>query len=378
MNDFAHTLYLYESLSTQASDACETLDCHGQGVDEPSCNETSRAQRYTFQSVSDTTYYILVVGSSNGTTGAFGITAQALVAPSNDECPATFLGTSLPAIVAGSTQNATLELNRDTLKCRIDEEAAGVWYSVRGTGGVLRASTCHATTNFDTALSIFPGDMCDSLKPCVGANQDDFDCDAVDGSTVIWKSVVDETYSILVHGNTAHDVGDFQLTVEEFETSPNDDCNGAMELKLDVVATGSTLDATPDNDVLDGSCGSESGAPGVWFFVEGTGQLLRATTCQAATDFDTAVAVLEGASCNNLQCVLHADDDGEELCTTLEWNATQGQVYYLLVHGALEGSVGNFGILVSEVGSTSAASFVVWQTFFRWGLFVMVSIFLWH
>ena len=71
--------------------------------------------------------------------------------------------------------------------------------------------------------------------------------------------------------------------IEEFVDAPvppNDSCDNAEFLSLGGKAAASTYAATLEADV--GVCGDTSNfsAPGIWYFVLGTGGPLIASTCQ--------------------------------------------------------------------------------------------------
>ena len=69
---------------------------------------------------------------------------------------------------------------------------------MQGTGSTMEASTCHASTEFDTILSVYAG-RCFELV-CVASN-DDASCEASFGlSTVQWEALQGVTYFVLVHG----------------------------------------------------------------------------------------------------------------------------------------------------------------------------------
>ncbi len=104
----------------------------------------------------------------------------------------------------------------------------GVWHSVRGTGNVLKATTCGSVrADYDTRLSVYCGDCNNPV--CVTANDDrpgpvDAACDPLGlgvntGSDVEWCSQSGVEYLILVHGSALRAAdrarGRFDLTVSE-------------------------------------------------------------------------------------------------------------------------------------------------------------------
>jgi subtilisin-like proprotein convertase family protein len=127
--------------------------------------------------------------------------------PVNDDCAnATSAGLG---VTNGSTVGATLS-GPDA--CGTTITAPGVWYSVTGTGNTMTVTTCDASSNYDSKLSVFCGG-CDTLN-CVGGNDDD--CADASGllSTVTWCSELGAEYLVLVHGFSGG-TGDFALLVSD-------------------------------------------------------------------------------------------------------------------------------------------------------------------
>ncbi|MES2622656.1 MAG: MopE-related protein [Bacteroidota bacterium] len=103
------------------------------------------------------------------------------------------------APVGGSTAFAT----NDFVYCQ-SGTAPGVWCKFTGTGDVVTASTCGAMTDYDTQISVFSGDNCDSLT-YIDCNDNDPNCgSSTFSSTVTFSSEIGTTYYILVHGAVFH------------------------------------------------------------------------------------------------------------------------------------------------------------------------------
>ncbi|KAI2499556.1 Leucine-rich repeat (LRR) protein [Fragilaria crotonensis] len=131
----------------------------------------------------------------------------------------------------------------------------------------------------------------------------------------------------------------------------NDQCDNAISLSSsDQTLLGTTLNATKDSL---NNCGENFvNSPGVWYVVPDASEsrIVRISTCTNATNFDTAITVYGGSSCESQLCVGGRDNDGE--CgtadhTTISWQTTPGQNYYVLIHGSQEENVGDFGLLVT-------------------------------
>ena len=68
--------------------------------------------------------------------------------------------------------------------------------------------------------------------------------------------------------------------------------------------TGTTVGATSIGAPT-GTCGTGTGAPGVWYNFTGNGDIVTASLCNSA--FDTKIQVYQG-SCGALTCVSGNDD----------------------------------------------------------------------
>jgi len=125
---------------------------------------------------------------------------------------------------------------------------------------------------------------------------------------------------------------------------PNDLEAGAFPITNGVAVSGTTVGATVDSPGGTTTCGTSITAPGVWYFVIGTGGPLTVSTCNAAT-YDTKISVFSGAP-GNLTCE-GGNDDGTG-CTgfTSEFTLASTNVgtgYYVLVHG-FQSSTGTFDL----------------------------------
>lgn len=152
---------------------------------------------------------------------------------------------------------------------------------------------------------------------------------------------------------------------------------------LDVVLTpagagGTTVQSAPyiqlgelvsGNTATDGAratppdCGAAVNAPGLWFMVLGTGDVLTASTCNQA-DYDTRITVFTALDfCNYPGLGCEATNDDAAGCagftSKVTWWSQPGLPYAILVHG-FNGDAGAFDLVVTEaaVGETAAASFV--------------------
>jgi hypothetical protein len=290
----------------------------------------------------------------------------------NDQCKyaaGPITPTSSGAVLSYTTVHATVDgsssSNSEALSSTCGGASAastggpGVWYLVQGNGQALTASTCSEETTFDTQLSVFRdggGDGgCGSLQ-CVNGNNDFCGIQ----STVVWPSVVNETYYILVHGATDNDAttsssstGAFTLTLStDTPRAENDFCDSAT-----LVANGTDLtfafsgsSADPDLTLCgeDGAVIADAGIAefpyGIWYSLVGTGLPIAVTVSSTTTSpvtmniYTSSSGSSSGSSCGGLSCVTNQRGLGcvgsgvfLECSNTACIPTTQGQVYYVFV-----------------------------------------------
>ena len=133
---------------------------------------------------------------------------------SSDTCSDTLPLTRIGDEWSGNLLDAAVSDTTDS--CLFNTGGSqSAWYRVQGTGVVTLVSTCSATTNFDTILSVYRG-SCDALE-CVTGNDDSFQCDAWGtASAVEFYAETDVIYHVRVQAYGSFDsIGDFSLTVSE-------------------------------------------------------------------------------------------------------------------------------------------------------------------
>lgn len=259
---------------------CEQLTCVT--FNDQACGDQSRA---TWYAEAGTTYYISVHGFRDAR-GDFDITLQP--AEHNDQCSSAVGPVSAGSTVFGTTTGGTLYT--DVQQCGDVNllQHPGVWYVLEDTDGWLRAEAVSRHTGFLPQVSVYSGVGC-NLLACEGGSTT---------GSLAWKAQSGQTYYVLVNGlNTAE--GDFDLSISwEFQ----DTCEFATPLAVNGPAFASTTTSARLHDVP--ACGSSGfhTAPGMWFSVTGTGNLLSATTCGVNSDLDSHISVFRNG-CNALQCV---------------------------------------------------------------------------
>eukprot|EP00934_Nitzschia_sp_Nitz4_P002455 Nitzschia sp. Nitz4//scaffold99_size76975//65797//67091//NITZ4_005584-RA/size76975-snap-gene-0.8-mRNA-1//-1//CDS//3329560874//2445//frame0 len=109
-----------------------------------------------------------------------------------------------------------------------------------------------------------------------------------------------------------------------------------------VSSPGTTVSMSVVENVTD--CGVATDSRGVWWKVVGTGEIIRASTCDSRTTIKTKISVFSG-SCDALECVvgtsrpdyecdvLSRGENGEwgTLATSVDFQSVEGQMYYFLV-----------------------------------------------
>jgi hypothetical protein len=138
--------------------------------------------------------------------------------------------------------------------------------------------------------------------------------------------------------------------------SPNDACADAIAITPSLGSVFGETCLGSDDDT--GFCGTSSPNQGIWYTVEGTGNVLTASTCNPGSNFDTKIQVFCG-TCDELQCVGGNDDatgappecslEGFNRLSKVEWCSAPGTTYYVYV-GGFGTTCGTFELTVEEGG----------------------------
>ncbi len=114
----------------------------------------------------------------------------------------------------------------------------------------------------------------------------------------------------------------------------NDLCINAILITCPYSVTGNTEFAT--NDFMTDQCSAGVGtqtAPGVWYKIQGTGQIFTISLCNSG--YDTRLSVYKN-TCSSDSCVTGNDDTGIALCalqSEVTFASQVGVEYYILIHG---------------------------------------------
>jgi len=271
----------------------------------------------------------------------------------NDQCGAAYEIILDQDIVVGSTEGTKPDMTAITASS-CESGSAGAWYSVTGTGSTFQASTCSSETNHETSVYVFSG-KCGSLSCIVidseGGNEEL--CSEPNGyaTTVNFSTQEGIEYYILITGRQGQ-TGKFGLQITEIQTSPGNDCSGALPLPLPVdtpSVPGSTLQATidfPSGEI----CGVPLNSPGVWYTIEGTGKGIELSTCES-NDYDTAISIFKG-SCGDLTCITGTaagDPSCDSQGVTGAFLSEINTKYYAYIHGkSSQNNMGTFTLTYTE------------------------------
>ena len=176
------------------------------------------------------------------------------------------------SILASNSPSELVGDDKDLCENGTSFDGFGLWHRVIGTGGSLVASAC--VPGLNAKVSVATG-SCDQLE-CVASENN------CDGAEVAWPSRRGTIYFIFLQ-DVKQTSRDFNLRLEQ------DDCPVAKERPAQ---NSKELDSTAGrNNAVASACGIFALSPGVWYFVEGRGSDITASTCDEGTTFDTRISV---------------------------------------------------------------------------------------
>jgi hypothetical protein len=197
-------------------------------------------------------------------------------------------------------------------------ETPGVWFAIVGTGQVIRASTCHVSTQIKAKITLFSG-SCNALV-CEGVSlEPDFECPLTTLSSQTatdrsWSSpstrmdfptVAGTKYYLLVQQLTPIDAGVVMMSFRAATLPQHDECVDAIgPVPRDgTLISQTSLDASI-SILLGGYCNYQEAAyPGVWYQFFGTGKNVEISACAVNNLDGFYFSVYEAADCSDLTCV---------------------------------------------------------------------------
>ena len=209
------------------SETCEdTLECVEDVIVSDDCDGFGHSVQ--FVSEPKVRYYILVHGGEELNGGNFELSIQKssfenrdfeacegskMLYPESDSVPE--VETLRPDTLHKGDGMASPVFDGACGDSMLDASSPSVWYTVKGTGKAMTASTCDPVTAFDTQVTILSGN-CTDLQ-CVTGN-DQASCG--DKASATWETSEDKMYHVVVHGFGAR-WGTFALRLEEDRLESN-------------------------------------------------------------------------------------------------------------------------------------------------------------
>jgi hypothetical protein len=140
-----------------------------------------------------------------------------------DAISLSLLNLSSKFFIGTTRRNATTSTNVSLCGENLFQ-SPGVWYLLENQleeDHVLTVSTCNEVTNFNTAITIYSGDSCQSLV-CWNGFDDDYECEVDGQTTVSLQATAGQNYYIVIHGSQQTDTGDFGLQLNVSQSLEGD------------------------------------------------------------------------------------------------------------------------------------------------------------
>jgi hypothetical protein len=256
--------------------------------------------------------------------------------PANDECEsAQLLGCGSSTTFDNS--DATTSAQDPLYSCAFGSPAQGsgtLWFRFVAEASSAQLDTSASAGATDTLLAIYGGE-CGALVELA--------CDDDGGLGLLSKLCLEgltigQSYLVQVASFDQGSLGEITLELTCPCPAPpeNDECTGALD--LGTLPASVAFDNTLATDDVLVPCEVFSGPfANVWFRVSGTGNTLRATTCNDGTGVDdTKISVLCG-DCGAPLCVAGNDDDCSEggplFASSVSWCSQAGASYLITVGG---------------------------------------------
>ncbi len=315
--------------------ACPTDNSHLACNDDnaAACGTGSLQSSVSFTAAANTSYLIRV-GGYNAASGAGTLTiVPPDCSPSNNACAnATPLADGVTV-----TGNTTLATNDGTANCGASSTSPDVWFTYTPqTSGSVQINTCGSA--YDTVLSAHTG-VCGSLTQ-IACNDDSTVCSpATLQSSITVTMNAGQTYYIRLAGYQGA-VGGYSLRAiggGGVVPPQNDNCNNRAGIS-NGASPFTTLGATTDGPTH-AACsfnGFNQITNDIWFnYPSQCDGILTVDTCNAATNFNTRIAIYTGDNCGNFDSRLIAcsDDDCASGRSSVSIPVVSGQSYTIRVGG---------------------------------------------
>jgi len=314
-SDYDTVLYVQTSCGDSGTDVgCD--DDGGDGVQS----------EVEFTATSGATYYVVVDGYSAGSTGDYDLTIRRgpCDLPRGETCDDP-LSASVGGTYSGSTATSVHDYRG---VCSLNTAPDVVYAFTAAADGSVCVDTVGSA--YDTTLYVRT--TCADEDAEIACNDDAVGLQ----SRAEIGARSGETYYVHVDGFSTRS-GDYTLNVRNgtCDATEGDRCSGVVVRGFGTF-TGST--ASLANDYA-GSCRTAEGNDRVYMFRAPTSGTICADT--SGSSFDTVLYVQ--TSCGDNGTDLDCDDDGGSgLASQVEWTASEGTFYYLVVDGYSAGASGDF------------------------------------
>ena len=324
--------------------------------DAPSaCGTGTTSSSVTFNPAANTTYLLRVGGFLGATgSGVLNVTAPFCPpppGPANDaQANAQPLADNVPfSGTLRATANTLAATNDGTSSCGNSSSAPDVWFTYRPlVTGTVAIDTCESRTNnvtSDTVIDIFtgsPGQLTAISGACNDDNGNQGPCRSQSATSYRTLTMTaGTTYYIRLAGYNGSLIDYRVRAVGGGGVLPpaNDTCATAQTISAPATAF-STVGANTDGPAHTGCNfnGSNQISSDVWFnYTAPAAGTLTVDTCNAATNFNTKLAIYTDALCLNYDARLIACSDDDAACGSGRSNATAqvnaGQTYKIRVGG---------------------------------------------
>jgi len=281
--------------------------------------------------------------------GAFTNCGTAVCPPENDNCEDALTA------VDGMNQwnNAGATTDGPTATGCEQSLTRDVWFNYTAScDGAVIIDTIGSTEATDTLLAVYDGHGCvGALLAC----NDDIDLNnGILTSRVTVPVTAGQQLKIRVGTWVSGPTGAGLLNIACVD---NDECVAAQPMSIGDCVTANLRDTTADQAE---TCNGVSTGQGRWYTVVGDGRTLTASTCGSPIEpWDLAISVYCGFSCNDLGCIVAANNDTcGAFAEEVSWCAAEGNTYYILVHslsGNPDPGFGNYQLCITAGGSCNDA-----------------------
>lgn len=285
------------------------------------------------------TYYIYVMGSGDASAPTyFSLELTELSTPVNDSCPGA-VEMELDTAMEVSTVSATAEFaNGFSLLDWEGNVLPGVYFTVTGTGGVMKAfSACDS--QYSPRIYVYE-DGCDTTNT-VGEK---VICEP--DSAAYWDSVEGQTYHILFQSANPEPA---QLLITEDKPDINDLCLGAIgPLELGSVTEGDTSIGRETPGFRQRRGLYTIAPPGLYYTVVGTGNKMQVFSPCDMTNYQGSILNVFSGTCFQRSYIVDGISSMCEPDSSFTWDTEAGEMYYIYVESYF--NAGPFSFNVLEVG----------------------------